>query len=71
MKEENLMMAENFWDTGMWVIPLVMMLIMLFVASRFFGRRGGGGPPWMQGPDRHHIESTGPETALDIKAPIC
>ncbi len=60
------MWFENFWGSGMWVIPMMMMLIMLFVVYRIFGRGGGFKPPWSQGSDRHHNESTGPETALDI-----
>ncbi|MEE9190941.1 MAG: SHOCT domain-containing protein [Candidatus Neomarinimicrobiota bacterium] len=61
------MWSENFWGSGMWLFPLIMMLIMLFVVSRVFGRRGGFKPPWDQDSDRHHhIESTGSGSALDI-----
>jgi putative membrane protein len=60
------MWSENFWGSGMWIFPLIMMLIMLFVVSRIFGRGGGFKPPWGQDSNRHHIESTGSGSALDI-----
>ena len=60
------MWSEDFWGSGMWVIPVMMMLIMLFVGRRIFGRRGSFKPPWSRGSDRHDNESTGSEPALDI-----
>lgn len=60
------MWSENFWGSGMWVFPIIMMLIMLFVVSRIFGRGGGFKPPWSQDSNRHQIESTDSGTALDI-----
>jgi len=49
----------------MWIFPLIMMVIMLLFAFGIFGR-GGFRPPWMQGSDRDHSESPGPETPLNI-----
>ncbi len=49
---------------GMWIFPIVMvvvMLIFLFV----FSRRWGCGPPW-RSPGGHHGESGDSETALEI-----
>lgn len=60
------MWSENFWGSGMWVFPMMMMLIMLFVVSRIFGRGGGFRPPWSQDSDRPHGESTGSESAMEI-----
>ena len=60
------MWSENFWGSGMWLFPLIMMIIMLFVVSRMFGRRGGFRPPWSQNSDRHHTEGTGSGSAMDI-----
>ena len=57
---------ENFGGSGMWIFPIIMMLIMLFVVSRIFGRGGGFKPPWSQESDRRHIEGTSSESALDI-----
>ena len=60
------MWSENFLSSGMWVFPIIMILIMLFVVFRIFGRRGGFKPPWSQESDRHSRESTNSETALEI-----
>jgi len=60
------MWHENFWGSGMWIFPMVMMLIMLFVVSRIFGRGSSFKPPWSQDSNRHQIESTGSESALEI-----
>ncbi len=60
------MWAEDFWGSGMWIFPLLMMVIMLFVVSRIFGRGGVFRPPWSQDSDRSHIESTGSESAFEI-----
>ena len=60
------MWSENFWGSGMWVFPMMMMLIMLFVVSRIFGRGGGFRPPWNQDSDRPRSESTGSESAMEI-----
>ena len=54
------MWSEDFWGSGMWIFPFMMMLIMLFVVSRMFGRGGGFRPPWNQDSDRSPSESAGP-----------
>ena len=48
------MRPENFMDSGMWIFPMIMMVIMLLVVFGIFGRRGGFRPPWAQGAGRHH-----------------
>ncbi len=60
------MWTENFWGSGMWIFPMLMMIIMLFIVSRIFGRGGGFKPPWSQDSDKHHIEGKGSGSALDI-----
>ncbi|MEE9466406.1 MAG: SHOCT domain-containing protein [Candidatus Neomarinimicrobiota bacterium] len=50
---------ENFWSSGMWIFPLVMIIIMLFFMSRMFGR-GGIKPPWMQDSSRERQVTEGP-----------
>ena len=59
------MWSDNFWGSGMWVFPM-MMLIMIFFASRMFGRGGGFRPPWDQDSDRSHSAGTGSESPMDI-----
>ncbi|MCH8234044.1 MAG: SHOCT domain-containing protein [Bacteroidetes bacterium] len=53
-------------DSGMWIFPMIMMVIMLLVVFGIFGRRGGFRPPWSQGAGRHHSESPDSETPLEI-----
>jgi putative membrane protein len=53
------------WFGGWWIFPIIMCLvIMIFFFLR--SRRGGFRPPWMQGSDRDHRESTDSETPLEI-----
>ena len=63
----------NFWSSGFFIFPLIMMIIMMFFMSRMFGR--GGKPPWMRGDERGEQppESSGrgqggggSETPMDI-----
>ena len=56
---------ENFWGSGMWIFPIIMMAVMLLFCFGIFGR-GGFRPPWHHGHYRHDNESAGSETALDI-----
>ncbi len=67
------MNPTNFWSSGFFIFPLIMMIIMMFFMSRMFGR--GGKPPWMRGDDRgdqapvssgRGSGSGGSETPLDI-----
>ncbi len=62
------MWSNDFGGGGMWLFPMMMMLIMLFVVSRMFSRGGGFRPPWMQGQgsDRQPSENTAPETAVEL-----
>ncbi len=56
--------SEHMWG-GWWIFPFIMCIIMMFF---FFmmSRRGGFRPPWSRDSDKHHSDSTGSETALDI-----
>lgn len=56
---------ENFWGSGMWIFPMIMMVIMLIVVFGLFRRRGLK-PPWLRGNDKHHSGSPGTETPLEI-----
>ncbi len=58
-------MGPDSWGSGMWIFPMIMMVIMLLVVFGLFRRRGFR-PPWSQGNDHHQSESTGSETPLDI-----
>jgi len=43
---------EYFWSGGMWIFPLIMLVVMLVVVFLIFGR-GGVGPgcsPWHRPP---------------------
>ena len=55
---------DNFWGSGMWMFPIVMMIICLFAFGVF--RRRGCKPPWSQDPGGHHSESPDSETPLEI-----
>ncbi|MCH7528041.1 MAG: SHOCT domain-containing protein [Candidatus Marinimicrobia bacterium] len=63
----------NFWSSGFFIFPLIMMIFMMIFMSRMLGR--GGKPPWMRGNDRGQqpLESPGrgsgsggPEAPMDI-----
>ncbi len=64
----------NFWSSGFFIFPLIMMIIMMFFMSRMFGR-GGFKPPWMRGDERgaqppdssgRVLGSGGSESPIDI-----
>lgn len=59
------MRPENFWDSGMWIFPMIMIVIMLLFAFGIIGRRGFG-PPWARGSGSHHRETPDSETPLEI-----
>lgn len=66
------MRPENFMDSGMWIFPMIMMVIMLLVVFGIFGRRGGFRPPWSQGACRHHSRKPRLRNAFgDTKETIC
>ncbi len=65
------MFFGNFWSTGIWMFPIVMivgMLIMIFVIRPMMSGRGGPRSPWGAS-DREHYEvseSRTSETPLEI-----
>lgn len=63
-KERKKMGPFNFWSSGMWIFPLIMITIFLVIFG-IFGR-GGFRPPWSRGDDRHRNENPDSETPLDI-----
>ncbi len=56
---------QHMWWGGWWIFPIIMFIIMMVFFFLMSGRRGFR-PPWMQGSDRHHRESTDSETPLEI-----
>ena len=58
-------MTENFFNNGMWIIPLIMMILcFLLFKLKVFGR-GGFRPPW-QDSSESGAENREPGTALEI-----
>ena len=58
-------MTENFFNNGMWIIPLIMMILcFLLFKLKVFGR-GGFRPPW-QDSSESGGENREPGTALEI-----
>jgi len=55
---------EYFWMGGMWIFPIIMIVVMLIVIYLIFGR-GGFRPPWY-GPAQYHDNLKSPESALEI-----
>jgi len=55
---------EHFGWGGMWIFPVICIIVMLFFFMMF--RRGGFKPPWGPNSDIHHSGSTGSEAAIDI-----
>jgi len=52
---------DNFWSSGMWIFPLIMILVMLYVMPRMMGG-GGFKPPWMQDSGRDRQDSVGTDS---------
>lgn len=55
---------EYFWGGGMWIFPLIMLVVMLVVIYLIFGR-GRMSPPWYYN-DRHYRTNDTSDIALDI-----
>ena len=65
------MFYGNFWSTGIWIFPIVMivgMLIMIFVIRPMMSGRGGPRSPWGASDREQHggRESRDSETPLEI-----
>ncbi|MHB1688992.1 MAG: SHOCT domain-containing protein [Ignavibacteriaceae bacterium] len=54
-----------FWGSGMWIFPIVMLVVMLIVVSLIFGR-GGFRPPWWYDSTKYHSQDEDRETPLEI-----
>ena len=55
---------EYFWMSGMWIFPIIMLVVMLVVVYLIFGRSNFR-PPWLdQG--QHHRNTEHIESAIDI-----
>lgn len=55
---------EYFWMGGMWIFPIIMIVLMMIVVYLMFGR-GNFRPPWY-GSDQYHGTMKDSESALDI-----
>ena len=55
---------EFFWFGGMWIFPVVGIIVMLFVVNLIFGR-GVTRVPWFES-TRYSGENSRPDTAMDI-----
>jgi len=55
---------EYFWMGGMWIFPIIMIVVLLIVIYLIF-RRGNASPPGC-GSDQYHGLSRDSESALDI-----
>ena len=55
---------EYFWMSGMWIFPIIGIIVMLIVIYLIFGR-GNFSPSWC-GSDQYHGTSKDSESALDI-----
>jgi len=55
---------EYFWMGGMWIFPIIMIVVMIAVIYLIFGR-GNFRPPWY-GSDQYRGMSKESESALDI-----
>lgn len=55
---------EFFWFGGMWIFPVVGIVVMLFVVNSIFGR-GVTRVPWFES-TRYSGENSRSDTAMDI-----
>jgi len=55
---------EYFWGGGMWIFPIIMLVVMLVVIYLIFGR-GRMTPPWYYD-DRNYRKDDTSDKALDI-----
>ncbi|MCJ7775824.1 MAG: SHOCT domain-containing protein [Desulfobulbaceae bacterium] len=56
---------ENFFNSGMWIIPLIMIILCFILFKlKVFGR-GGFRPPWQDSSESSDGKRE-PETALEI-----
>lgn len=57
---------ENFFTSGTWIFPILMMVLCAVLLPTAF--RGGGGPPWMRRRDAHERPPSAetPPSPLDV-----
>jgi len=58
------MWTDHFWMGGMWIFPLIMIIIMLVIVFMIFGR-GNFSAPWYRY-DRNYDLGKHKETPLEI-----
>lgn len=65
------MFTADFWSSGIWIFPIIMIIVLVIMVSvirpMMFGR-GGPRPPWQDSGREHHgvRESRDSETPLEI-----
>ena len=55
---------EHFWGGGMWIFPIIMLIVVLVIVYLIFGR-GRMTPPWYND-DSHYRGNDKSDKALDI-----
>ena len=67
------MMPYFFWGGGMWIFPIIGIIVMLFIVFMIFGRGGFMGGCGGNGhgrhyhdDDRHYMKDSRSESAMDI-----
>lgn len=58
------MYSEHFWMGGMWIFPLIMIIVMLFMVFIIFGR-GNCRSCWNK-PNENYFQNNLKETPFDI-----
>ena len=58
------MWPEHFWMGGMWIFPIIGIVVMLAVVYLIFGR--GNFRPLCHGPDQYHDAPKDSQSAMDI-----
>ena len=55
---------QYFWGNGIWIFPVIMLIVMLFIVFLIFGH-GSLRPPWWYD-SKYHNEDKGHEASLEI-----
>jgi putative membrane protein len=58
------MEPQYFWLSGMWIFPMLFLIVMLIIVYLVFGR-GGFRPPWHDS-SNYYSKSGGSDTAFEI-----
>ena len=64
------MMPYFFWGSGMWIFPIIGIIVMLFIVFMIFGRGGFMGGCGRNGHDRHYHDDDRRRQALYEGQPL-